>query len=64
MLWGLKRAMSGYLVQFVWLESEICLNQADEETSYNEYVPLALHLSDEYFINNASRFSYSRVPEH
>ena len=35
--------------------------QADEETSYNEYVPLALHLSDEYFINNASRFSFNET---
>ena len=31
------------------------MSQSDEETSYNEYVPLALHLSDEYFVNNASR---------
>ena len=32
------------------------MSQADEETSYNEYIPLALHLSDEYFINNQSRW--------
>jgi hypothetical protein len=33
------------------------MSQADEETSYTEYVPLALHLSDEYFLNNASRWA-------
>ena len=32
------------------------MSQSDEETSYNEYIPLALHLSDEYFVNNASRW--------
>jgi len=31
------------------------MSQADEETTYNEYTPLALHLADEYFLNNPSR---------
>ena len=32
------------------------MSQADDDTSYNEYVPLALHLSDEYFTNSTSRW--------
>ena len=32
------------------------MNQADKENSHNKYIPLALHLSDEYFINNQSRW--------
>ena len=31
------------------------MSQADEETTYNEYTPLALHLADEFFLNNSSR---------
>jgi len=31
------------------------LSQADDETTYNEYTPLALHLSDEFFLNHQSK---------
>ena len=45
------------VIEHFILKIILCDQQADEETSYNEYVPLALHLSDEYFINNASRLA-------
>jgi hypothetical protein len=32
------------------------MSQSDEETTYIEYTSLALHLADEYFLNNNSRF--------
>ena len=32
------------------------MSQADEETTYIEYTSLALHLADEYFLNNNSRY--------
>ena len=32
------------------------MSQADEETTYIEYTSLALHLADEYFLNNSSRY--------
>jgi len=29
--------------------------QSDDETTYAMYTPLALHITDDYFINNSSR---------
>ena len=31
------------------------LQQADDESTYVDYTPLALHLADDFFLNHASR---------
>ena len=32
------------------------LGQAEDETTYADYTPLAIHLVDEHYLNNPSRF--------